>query len=84
MFPIKIEQILQSEKGLVVLKTSNLITKSLQKCNKIIPCYSHYAPDSMHTLSHPFMGKNENYNFLFKVFRNKNNSGAASELLILT
>lgn len=54
MFPIKIEQILQSEKGLVVLKTSNLITKSLQKSNKIIPCYSHYATDSMNTLSHPF------------------------------
>jgi hypothetical protein len=27
------------------------------------------------------MGENENYNFLFKVFRNKNNSAASSKLL---
>jgi hypothetical protein len=54
MFPIKIEQILQSEKGPVLQKTSNLITKSLQESNKIIPCYSHYAPDFAVTLSLPF------------------------------
>jgi hypothetical protein len=30
------------------------------------------------------MGRNENYYFLFKVVRNKNNSGASSKLLFPT
>lgn len=39
MFPIKTEQILQLEVN--SQKTSQLITKSMQDSNKIIPCYNH-------------------------------------------